>query len=458
MRTNKENDPYLETIEIYRNDQGIETEMAALIKLRRKILWRSWFEDVILLFTWILLIVYSLQSLPLPSFVWVIPPIFPIIVKFSWKSWPKSQWEAAMHILSIWNSISRVLTFGFILIKIDGLIEWSIALALWPYWISLVALIILALFASLLLGNSVLSYVNGYMGYQGVLGTLWTFIFFGGLTISTFSSVFGVICMFDRQSLSNSGFYIFIYIFLPLFTYIIVLFLSTLALFKCLIPCFDYYLYLHEEDEVQIQENEQPQDNLEDIENQRNRENRISTFNVSMPIIMRKISDTLFVKGTLKDKMKFERYLKNKQRNAALHAERTNTDNNLNLPQAQWSSIIDIEYDPSKIHHKSFSFCRRNMSIPDKNVNNDIKNKNLDPLNNSKSDLEINEENKATAIQPYLQLDHRLHSQMNSSKKEARIKANKRQINWLNTKHGHYSSRFHCKFNICMYRFIKTKT
>ena len=153
-RTQNNEDPYLQTIEISSTNQGIEIEMPILIKLRKRILIRTCIEDVVLILTWVFLIIYSLQALPLPSYAWVTPLVFAIIHKFSWRSWPRSQWEATVHILSIWNSINRILILGFLLIKIEGLIKWSIATALWSYWVSLVILVILSILSLILVGNS----------------------------------------------------------------------------------------------------------------------------------------------------------------------------------------------------------------------------------------------------------------------------------------------------------------
>ena len=72
-RTFKQGDPYLETIEKYWNNEGEEIEMSILIKQRRRILIRTMFEDVVLSFTCILLMVYSSQILPIPSYVCIVP-------------------------------------------------------------------------------------------------------------------------------------------------------------------------------------------------------------------------------------------------------------------------------------------------------------------------------------------------------------------------------------------------
>ena len=235
------------------------------------------------------------------------------ILKF-WEFYEESRkWELekeiyCIHILSIWSSVSKIMIFSFVLVKIDGLISWTLGVVLWGYWILITMLAIIALFSFILFANSIYSYFDGIISYQGTFGSLWLFIFFGGLASSTLTTVINSISMFDSKSISNTELNIFMYLFLPLFTYLIVFISSTLLFWKSIIPFCDYLLYGKRENEDEL--NEEFPEIIPDQENQISQERTVKTVEVNIPIFLKRISDTLFVKGNKADKKKFQKQLK----------------------------------------------------------------------------------------------------------------------------------------------------
>ena len=187
-------------------------------------------------------------------------------------------------------------------------------------------------------------------------------------------SVIGAISILDTESVPNTGLNIFYYIFLPLLAYIIVLFISTIAFRGYLILFWDYFLYPHEEGENL--DHDQSQVNVVDIESQNSRENKTNTFQVNILIILKKISDTLFVKGNKRDKKRFERYLKEKEENKT-----SITNQNEEKIRDQRFSKTGIDFNQTAIHQKAFSFNWRNKSMPNINSDKDLKNQNFHSQN-----------------------------------------------------------------------------
>ena len=152
------------------------------------------------------------------------------------------------------------------------------------------------------------------------------------------------------------------YLFLPLFTYLIVFISSTILFWKPIIPFCDYFLYGKRENEDEL--NEEFPEIIPDQENQMTQERTVKTFEVNIPIFLKKISDTLFVKGNKADKKKFQKQLKEVEENKV-----TKSENEFKIKdnEAEVNKIIKIdstiELRRTQTHQKTFSFQMSNQEI-----------------------------------------------------------------------------------------------
>ena len=280
--------------------------MHTLVKWRRKILIRTIFEDWVLAFTWILIIFYATQVLPIPSYVWIIPLVISFLSKFLLQSWPKSPCEGSIHLLSIMGNICRIIILAFVLGKIENLINWAWGGILWGWWLTFTILVIITLFWCILFLNSVFSFFQDEVGYQAIAGSFWCVILFGGYTTTNFISTLYIIWMFENKSVDDSNLKIFTNLFLPNLIFIIVSIISTIVFWKPLVPWWDYFLY--GEDPIEIQE-----ENGEGQDGEQNRERRVKTVQISTPIFLKRISSTLFTKSKKRDRKKIEAKLKRRE-------------------------------------------------------------------------------------------------------------------------------------------------
>ena len=290
-RSQKQGDPYLDTIERlrYRNNEEIDRNL--LIRHRRKTLIRSIIEDANLIFASLLLMLYASRLFHFPSYVWVIPLAIAVASKFAWQKLLKSPFESSVHYLALWISIWRLIILTFVLLKLDGVVNWTWGIVLWGYWTLFVVMLIISLFWFILFLNSVYSVIHNETRYHSMIGSYWMFWFLGGFTSSTFICAFNWVSMFDISNGSSSNFSIFIQIFCPLIVYFILLILKTLIWWRPLISWWDFFLYSNEHFDVEPEIEIEPS-----VENANNRERNIRTVEVKSPLFLKRISDTLFAK------------------------------------------------------------------------------------------------------------------------------------------------------------------
>ena len=287
-KTFKDGDAYHETIERSRDCNGDGIEMNLLIKCRRKILIRAIIEDFILSFTWLLMILYSSQVIPIPSYVCTFCLIFALLPKFVCQLNSYCICETVFHFILIFFSIFRVVIFTFVLVKLDHLIDWKWSAVIWWYWPSLVILLIISFFILLVLIGSVNEYFKNVVEYQLVIGLFYLFILVGGIPASTFVTALNIVKMFDNNSIEITQLKIFTNIFLPNLTYIVVVITLNIIFWKPLISSWDYFFYW-------VKEQDENEGDLElEGEEHQNREKRILTVELSKPIFIERISNTLY--------------------------------------------------------------------------------------------------------------------------------------------------------------------
>ena len=296
-KTFRQEDPYLNTIERTKDKNGVDIELRILIKRRRKVLIRTIFEDVLMIFTCIFLIVYWAQMIKVPSCMCAILLIIALLSKFICQKWPNNQWEVTFHIFSIWGSVGRILIFSFIWAKFDGLINWKWGAVLWAYWMLIVIVAILALFSLIIFLNSIISYSQSQYNIRWVFGMLWITVISNGILLSSLICTIFTIAIFDKASESPTGIEIFCKLFLPFFIYLIALIFTTLIFWNSLISFWDYFIYGNDSNIMNIEGSQLVQEVGQDYENQSNQQN-IITVNIETPIFLKRISNTLFIKSS----------------------------------------------------------------------------------------------------------------------------------------------------------------
>ena len=107
--------------------------------------------------------------------------------------------------------------------------------------------------------TSIKAFFEDLTEYQSLIGSLWLFIFFGGLTTSSFMTTMNTSNIFDNNSIEASEINIFLYLFLPNLVYLTVILCLTFASWWPLISWFDYILYGGVEEVQEIQDVEEGQ-------------------------------------------------------------------------------------------------------------------------------------------------------------------------------------------------------
>ena len=285
-----------------------------------------------------------------------------------------------------------MINFGFLLFKIDEIINWTLSIALFGYWISLVFLTVLSVFSIILAARYVLRCIKGSTQYHVTLGFIWSFIFFGGLGISSFISIIGVISIFERKTVKNTELNVFIYVFLPLIVYFILLFHLTIALRNWLISFWEYILYSNEEIENQNQDIEQINEAREE-ESKNNQENNISTFQIGIPIFLKKISNTLFTKFNKRDQKIARNHKENINNKITGCIKKSITDNN--EEQLQIHNILNADFN---LNYTALNLKKMNYKNNRRKLNNNwqkpTQNHVWDIQMHNKLNIKFDEENR----------------------------------------------------------------
>ena len=346
-RTYLRGNQYLNSIERNRNRHGNEIEFDVLIRCRRRKLIRDTFKNMMLALTCILLIFSSSQVLPIPLYFWVVPLVIAFISNFVLQICSPSPLEITIHVLSILYLLSWATILAFILAKIDEFITWKWSAVLWAYWVTFAILVILSLVFLIIFLTSIKAFFEDLTEYQSLIGSLWLFIFFGGLTTSSFMTTMNTSNIFDNNSIEASEINIFLYLFLPNLVYLTVILCLTFASWWPLISWFDYILYGGVEEVQEIQDVE---------EGQQIREIIIKNVRLKIPVFIKRISNTLFTKSTKRERQAFQLQLQRteeyKQTQSELNVRTEQIDQNRVKPS--WSIKTDIA--KLKYHHKIASF------------------------------------------------------------------------------------------------------
>ena len=363
-KTFKDGDAYLETIERSTDCNGDDIEMGLLIKCRRKILIRAIIEDFILSFTWLLMILYSSQVFPIPSYVCTFCLAIALLSKFICQLKSYCICETVFHFILIFFSIFRVVIFAFVLAKLDHLIDWKWSAVIWGYWPSLVILSIISFFILLVLIGSVNEYFRNVIEYQLVIGLFYLFILVGGIPASTFVTALNVIKMFGNNSIEITQLEIFTNLFLPNLAYIVVVITLNIIFWKPLISSWNYFFYWEKE------QDENEGDFVLEGEQHPNREKRILTVELSKPIFIERISNTLYAisKRRVKNKVGNNNKLKAEEQKSTPSEFSITSENNYNIEgidRHSWNK--DILWKQF-LHQKNVSFgenleLRRNQSL-----------------------------------------------------------------------------------------------
>ena len=228
-RTLKLDDSYLDSIERWKDRNGNEIELNLLIKYKRmSLVWAS-IENTLLLTTCVMVIFYSANLFKFYISIWIAPLMLEFIIKFIW-SWIYivSPLESGIHITSLLYSAARIVILLPILLKVDGIVNWSWILALAGYWISFILLAFVSLFWLALFWNSIhcLTYFN--VSLHAVIGSYWYVWLTWGITISTFISMYYFVLIFDIDKYPRTPIRILASIFLPILLYQILLIIKTL--------------------------------------------------------------------------------------------------------------------------------------------------------------------------------------------------------------------------------------
>ena len=389
---------YLNTIERNRDRHDNEIELEVLIRCRRKILFKNAFENMMLALTYILIMFSSAQVLPIPLYSWIVPLLITFISKFFWQIWVPSSLEMTVQVLSILYSLARIVILAFVFLKIDGVISWTWSAVLWSYWISFVFMAIFSLILLIIFLTSIKAYFEELTKYQAIIGSFWVFMFIGGITMSTFITALSATKMYDNKSIENSRINIFLCFFLPNLLYLSIILWLTFACWWQIISWFDYFLY---------GEAEEDQDELDIEEGQQVREITIKNIRLKIPIFIKRISNTLFVKSTRKDRKAYQLHIQKTEEHKQTQSE---VDSRIEqIDQNQDKSIRSIKTDNVKIskHHKLPSFGGNQEPDPLKSSGNHIKslaiinknrNKGHDPNISNQSLASFSQENRPSSL------------------------------------------------------------
>ena len=349
-----------------------------------------------------------------------------------------------------------MITSGFLLLKIDEIINWSLTIALFGYWISLVFLTVLSVFSIILGAKYALRCIKGNAEYHKTLGFIWSFIFFGGLGISSFISIIGVISIFERKTVKNTESNVFIYVFLPLLIYFIILFHLTIALRNWLISFWEYILYSNEEIENQNQDIEQINEAREE-ESKSNQENKISTFQISFPIFLKKISNTLFTKYNKRDK-KLPKIIKKERINKIKGCiKKSITDNNEEQLQIQNILNADFNLNCTALNIKKMNYKNNWSKLND--WKKPTQNHALDIQMHSELNMNSDEESKIDISPQLIKSKPNNNDQINEEVKVHKAVARINQEKYQNKLNGSFNSEFYGKsLYIILYRIVRIQS
>ncbi|CAI2363515.1 unnamed protein product [Moneuplotes crassus] len=280
------NSNFSQTLELQYDQQGNPFALEILSLRRKRMVIRCIIEELLLIFTCVLLLMHTSEIPRIPFYIICFPLLATITMRLLCQACPRSPCETVMHLCNVFMSSTRFLIAIFVLMKEDDIIKWQWSGILWAYWVSFAILCILALFAIIIFLNAIFTYFQDEVDYPAIIGAFWILFFIAGLPGSTCVVVMGLNKIYDNKSISNTSFNIFLHLFMPPLLYLLLSILLTLVFWKHLISWWDYFIY-GQDPNIANQENE-----ANNVDQERPVE--IRSYDITGLLFLTRISDTLF--------------------------------------------------------------------------------------------------------------------------------------------------------------------
>ena len=202
----------------------------------------------LLLTTCFVAVLYSTSLFKFYISIWIVPLMFEFIIKVIW-CWKYivSPLDSVVNITSTTFSVARIVILLPILLKFDGIINWSWILALAGYWISCLPLAFASTSWIGLFLNSLHNFFYYDVSLHSIVGSYWHFYLTWGITSSTFISIYYFILIFEFKVYPCTPTRIFMIIFLPILAFMVLLIIKTLIWVILLIE-FKYCYFILKQD------------------------------------------------------------------------------------------------------------------------------------------------------------------------------------------------------------------